>query len=248
MEGALLASATMLGFGGMFGLDRSRAADGDDVKTMLDTAATAETFACTHYYLALTSKIRFTNPQIAYIKAALEQELIHLEYLKANGGNTLTDKFYFPKGALNSATSFGLVSAIAETVFVGAYLAATRRFAELGQPLLAATTAQVAIVEGQHLALVRQTAGELPNNIALGEPKFYNVSDAVPVVKPLLDGKEGGLGKMETTPVAFPGAEAIRKAIGKSALTPVKPFTDPTAFGTAASGTPSATQAATKTP
>jgi hypothetical protein len=237
---ALLASATALGFTGMFGLRRANAADGDDVPTMLNVAATAETFACTHYYQALNSKIRFTTPQLAYIRAALEEELIHLEFLNANGGKTLADKFYLPAGAFKTAKSFGLVSSIAETVFVGAYLAATRRFAELGNPLLAATAAQVAVIEGQHLALVRETAQELPNNIALGEPKFFNVSDAVAVVKPLLDGIEGGLGPMEKDPVPYPGADEIRKKIGRSQLTPVKPFTDPSAFA-AASATPAAT-------
>jgi len=174
--------------------------------------------------LALNSKIKFTTPQITYIKSALEQELIHLEFLMANKGQMLVDKFYFPAGTFASTTSFGLVSAIAETVFVGAYLAASRRFAELGNPLLAATAAQVAVIEGQHLALVRQTAGELPNNIPLGEPIFYNISEAVPAVQPLLDGKPGGLGPMNSAPVSYPGADTIRKLIGKSLQSPVKPF------------------------
>ena len=242
--GALLASATALGFTGFFGLGRASAADGDDVPTMLKVAATAETFACTHYFQALSSKIRWTTPQLAYIRAALEEELIHLEFLNANGGDTLADKFYLPQGAFKTARSFGTVSSIAETVFVGAYLAATRRFAELGNPLLAATAAQIAVVEGEHLALVRETAQVLPNNIAYGEPKFFNVSDAVAVVQPILDGKEGGLGPMEKEPVSFPGADAIRKIIGKSQLTPVKPFTDTSLFAPA-SATASATAEAT---
>lgn len=240
---ALLSAASALGFAGIFGLRSASAADGDDIPTIVTVAATAETFACTHYYRALTSGIRFTTPQLAYIKAALEEELIHLEYLNANGGKSLQDHFFFPAGAFASAGSFGNVSSIAETVFVGAYLAATRRFAELGQPLLAATAAQVAVIEGQHLALVRQTALELPNNIALGQPIFFNVSDAVAMVQPLLDGKAGGLGPMEKNPVTYPGADVIRKAIGKSALAPVKPFTDPTLFPPTA--TPNATAAAT---
>lgn len=245
---ALLSAASILGFSGIFGLRSASAADGDDIPTILTVAATAETFACTHYYRALTSKIKFTTPQLAYIKAALEEELIHLEYLNANGGKALQDHFFFPTGAFNSAASFGNVSSIAETVFVGAYLAATRRFAELGQPLLAATAAQVAVIEGQHLALVRQTALELPNNIALGEPIFFNVSDAVPMVQPLLDGKVGGLGAMEKDPVTYPGADTIRKAIGKSALTPVKPFTDPSLFPTiAATANPTANATAAAT-
>jgi hypothetical protein len=244
--GALLASATTLGFSGIFGLGRTHAADGDSVEIMLNVAATAETFACTHYHRALTSRIRFTTPQLAYIKAALEEELIHLEFLNANGGKALADTFYFPEGTFRTARSFGNVSAIAETVFVGAYLAATRRFAELGNSLLAATAAQVAVVEGQHLALVRETAQVLPNNIALGEPIFFNVSDAVGAVQPLLTGKEGGLGPMEKEPVTYPGAETLRKAIGRSQLSPVKPFVDPSAFPPAAA-TASATVEATST-
>lgn len=247
MESALIGSAAALGFSGVFGLRSARAAEGDDPQTILDVASTAETFACTHYYQALKSKIKWTTPQLAYIKAALEEELIHLEYLNTNGGKTLTDKFYFPKGVLNTAISFGLVSAVAETVFVGAYLAATRRFAELGQPLLAATTAQVAVIEGQHLALVRQTASELPNNIALGEPIFFNTSDAKAAVQPILDGKQGSLGPMDTAPISYPGADEIRKTIGKSTLSPVKPFTDPSLFP-AAAATPNATDVATSTP
>jgi hypothetical protein len=231
--GALLAAASTMGFGGLFGLSNPKHLADDDIPTILNIAATAETFACTHYYLAINNRSRFTTPQFNYIKGALEQELIHLEFLNANGGKALTEEFYFPQGVFRNAISFGTVTSVAETVFVGAYLAATRRFAELDQPLLAATAAQVAVVEGQHLALVRQTAQLLPNNIPLGEPKFYNVSDAVPVLQPLLDGKEGGLGPMEKTTTKYPGAEECRKAIGKSALTPVKPFVDPTLFAAA---------------
>src|SRR5579859_683844 len=240
----LLAGATALGFSGMFGLRSASAAAGDDPITILNVAATAETFACTHYYSALKSNIVWTQAQLDYIRSALEQELIHLEFLNTNGGNTLAKEFYFPTGVFNSRTSFGTVSAIAETVFVGAYLAATRRFAELGNSLLAATAAQVAVIEGQHLALVRQTALELPNNLPLAEPSFYNVSDAVPVVQPLLDGKVGALGQMDSTTVAYPGADAIRKLIGKTLQSPVKTFVDPTAFPNAAA-TPGATESAT---
>ncbi len=244
--GALLAVASALGFAGAFGLRRAEAADGDDVQTIVNVAATAETFACTHYYRTLTSNIRFTSQQTQYIRAALEQELAHLEFLNANGAKALADSFYFPVNTYRSAISFGAFSAIAETVFVGAYLAAARRFAELGNPLLAATAAQVAVIEGQHLALVRQTAGELPNNVALGEPKFWNTSEAAPVLEPILTGKGNSLGKLETSPVKFPGADAIHKLISKSALSPVKPFTDPSlAPGAAASATAAATPAAT---
>ncbi|MEP7287639.1 MAG: ferritin-like domain-containing protein [Chloroflexota bacterium] len=230
-SGALLAGASALGFSGVFGLRTARAAD-DDIPTILSIAATAEAFAVTHYLAAINSKIPFTAAQKAYLRAGLESEYDHLQFLMANGGKMLTDKFYIPTGTFASTKSFGAVTAIAETVFVGAYLAATRRFAELNQPLLAATAAQVAVIEGQHLALVREIGGEFPNNLALAEPLFYNVSDAVAVVQPLLDGKKGGLGEMDKDPVPYPSEDKIKAAIGKSALKPgVMPFTEMKAGG-----------------
>ncbi len=233
---ALLAAASTLGFSGMFGLRMALAAAADDdIPTILNVAATAETFAVTHYYRALsnTTKAQFTAAQKAYLRAGLESEQDHLDFLNANGGKALTDKFYFPAGTFNDAKTFGTVSSIAETVFVGAYIAATHRFAQLGQPELAAIAAQVAVVEGQHLALSKEIAGAFPNDVALAAPVFYNVSDAVPVVQPLLDGKKGALGDMEKDAVSYPGKDKVMAAVGKSNLlaklpapfnTPIAPF------------------------
>jgi hypothetical protein len=95
--------------------------------------------------------------------------------------------------------------------------------------------------------LVRQTGLELPNNVALGEAKFFNISEAVPVLQPVLDGKEGGLGPMEKAAVKYPGPDAIRKVVGRSKLAPVKAFVDPTAFPSQ-SATSGATAAPTAAP
>src|SRR5258706_1012281 len=116
--GTVLAGASAVGFSAAFGLRSAKAADGDNVETIVNLAATAETFACTHYYRALKSGIKFTTPQLAYIKAALEEELIHLEFLNANGAKAVTETFYFPQNTFKSALTFGNVSAVAETVFV----------------------------------------------------------------------------------------------------------------------------------
>jgi hypothetical protein len=53
----------------------------------------------------------------------------------------------------------------------------------------------------------------------LPAPIYYNVSDAVPVLGPFLQGASGFIG-----PVAFPGADAIRKLAGVEVLK-VAPFT-----------------------
>src|SRR5579859_5125968 len=103
----VLAGATALGFSGVFGLRSASAAAGDDPSTILNVAATAETFACTHYYSALKSNITWTQAQLDYIRSALEQELFHLEFLNSNGGKSLADKFYFPANVFHSRTTFG---------------------------------------------------------------------------------------------------------------------------------------------
>lgn len=218
---SLAAAAATAGFSGMFGLIAAHAQSaGDDPQTIINVAATAEAFAVTHYYRALqkTTKAAFTAAQKAYLQAGLESEQAHFDFLVANGAKPVTTSFYFPAGTFNDVKTFGTVTSIAETVFVGAYVAASYRFAQLGNAALAATSAQVAVVEGQHLAFVNQMAGGFPNNIALAAPLFVNVSDAVAIVQPLLDGKKGALGDMETTTVAQPSAADVKTAVGKSNL------------------------------
>jgi len=219
---ALLAAASTLGFAGAFGF-RAANAD-DDIPTIINVAATAEMFAVTHYYRALTSKtLTFSAGQKDYFLAALESEFIHLQYLQSNKAVPVVTKFFFPVGTFKDFKTLGAISGVAETVFVGAYIAATYRFAELNQPALAAVAAQVAVVEGQHLLFMRELAGEkVPNDIALAAPIFYNVSEAVPVVQPLLDGKKAAAGPLaipfETSAFDYPGDDAVKKLIGTSLL------------------------------
>lgn len=220
-RGAL--ALTGLTFTTAFGLRSARAAEGDSAQTILDVAATAETFAVTHYYRALQTDL-FTDLQRSYLLAGLDSEWQHLLFLSGNGAKPATDKFYFPQGTFDNTSNFSAVTSIAETVFVAAYVAAANRFAELGSPALAATSAQIAVVEGQHLALVRLIGGELPNDISFGEALFGQVSEAVSLVSPLLDGKEGALGAMESEAYAFPGNEAITAQIGNSIIKAVDPF------------------------
>ncbi len=227
---AVLAAAAAVGFQGVFGVRRALArGEDDDLQTVLNLAATAETLAATHYYTALTKGgIAFSDFEKAYLRAALEAEQIHLDYLNANGGKALVEAFYFPKGVFESKATLAAVTEIAENAFIGAYLAATRIFAAAQQPLLAMVAAQVAGVEAQHLSFVRSLGGQVPpNNIALLEPLFFNVSDAVPTLTPFLEGQAEGFESMAT---AYPGREKIMEAVGMSALKPVLPASDPDAF------------------
>ena len=225
-----VAGASLVSFPTLFGLHSALAQDeseGDDVATILNLAATAETLACTLYHAVLTTgEIPFTEVDIFYLTGALDAELQHLEFLNANGGEGLTEEFYFPQDVFTDLAVFVPVTEALETAFVAAYLAATRRAAELGDPLLATTAAQVAAIEAQHLALVRVMGDLQPaNNISLAEAKLFNVSDAVPLLQPFLEGGDDFVG-----PEIYLGAEEMRNVLGEDGVRSVLPATDPDAF------------------
>jgi hypothetical protein len=227
--GGIFATASALGFAGLFaGAEdamaaprRPRAHDRqDDIATIANLAATAETLAATSYFGTLTQAgFSLSNEAVLYLKYALSSELYHLAILQSLGGKALANQFYIPERFLSDFSVNTQTFIAAETAFTGAYLAATRRFAELGQPRLAATTAQHAATEAEHLALTRDIGGLLPNPNALPAPIYYNVSDALPTLTPFLRGGPGFIG-----PVAFPGVDAINRFLGENQAVKVPPF------------------------
>lgn len=227
--GGMFAAASTLGFAGLFaGAESAMAAPRrtaahdkmDDVATIANLAATAETLAATSYFGTLTQAgFSIENDAMLYLKYALSSELYHLAILQSLGGKSLVNEFYIPEKFLSDFNVNVQTFIAAETAFTGAYLAATRRFAELNQPRLAATTAQHAATEAEHLALTRDIGGLLPNPNALPAPIYYNVSDAVPTLTPFLTGGPGFIG-----PVAFPGVEAINNFLGDNQAVKVPPF------------------------
>lgn len=213
-RGGLMAAAASAGFAGIFaGGDVAFAAPKktahdrmDDVATIANLAATAETLAATSYFGTLAQGgFSLTNFQRQYLALAMDAELHHLEILQSLGGKALVSEFYIPEKFLSDLNVNVQTFIAAETAFTGAYLAATRRFAELNQPRLAATTAQHAATEMEHLALTRLVGGLIPNPVTLARPIYYNVSDAVPTLTPFLTGGAGFIG-----PVKFPGIAAVR--------------------------------------
>lgn len=222
--------STALSFSQLFGYSTAFAqteepeagSQGDTVETILNLAVTAEALACTHYYTVLTnSQIALTPDERRILTAALDTELSHLIYLSQNGAQLLAASFYFPVNVYRNRETFAEITQQAEMAFVAAYLAANRRLAELGEPLLAATVAQIATTESVHLALIRQLGGLLPDHVTFGEALYYNISEVSPVLRPFL---EGGTGFSGTT--AYPGDDAIRNFIGTSGVTAVQPFTE----------------------
>lgn len=204
-------------FSTLFGIDVVNAQpQGDSPETILNVAATAEGLAVTALTAIVTQAKYFGDLPGGIqnvLKAALRSEQDHLDLLLASGAKQATNKFYAPNGILEDARILVATLDTAETLFVGAYLAATRRFAELGQPLLAELTCQIAGVEAEHRALARAMGGLLfgnPtvfNNIAFERPVVQHVSQAVPFLAKFLGGGSGFFG-----PVSQPSREQARAA------------------------------------
>jgi len=230
---------------GLFGNEaHAQAPAGDDPQTILNLASTAEALAVTAFHSIITLSTFYGGlPPVYqnYLKSALTQEQAHYNFLVANGAKPLANQFFFPNGILESLALYVYVTDVLEGVFIGAYLASVRRFAELGRPDLAWTSASVMGIEAEHKALNRAmgitqagSAGGSNDGIANSptrepvEPAtLYQVSQAVPTLGPVLMGgtapaSAGALiagVNFGVGPVPMPSAGAVN-AVG-NALTPV---------------------------
>lgn len=196
---AAVTGAAALSLNGLFGISSVFAQDmvgTDDVQTILNLASTAELFASTHYLAAINAAanggLALNEVQVNYLKAAFISERDHYDLLLSLGAEPVTTEFYVPDGLFADVALFSQITEVAETTFVSAYLAATRIFANLGETGFAVTTAQIAGVEAEHRALIRQIGMRLPNDRSYEAFQFANVSGAVPVLQPFLDGSGDG--------------------------------------------------------
>jgi hypothetical protein len=207
LKGSLVgAGGAFLGFNGVFGFSRVLGQDmmaDDDLQTIINLASTAELFATTHYLAAINAAdaLGLDEAQVAYMKAGFLAEQDHLELLKSLGAVPVVSEFYVPETLFSDIDVFTATTEVAETAFVGAYLAAVRVFSKSEETTAyAVTCAQIAAVEETHRALIRQIGKKLANHTSYAQFTLYNVSGAVPILQPFLDGSgEGFIG-----PVAAP--------------------------------------------
>ncbi len=195
-----------MAFAGILGADVVSAQPaGDSPETILALGATAEGLAITAFYSIITQSNFYGGlPGVFqnYLKSALMQEQEHFDLWVASGGKPLANKFFFPNGILQNLGLYVFTTDVLEGVFIGAYLAANRRFAELNRPDLAWTVASVMGIEAEHKALNRAmgiahagSAGGNNNGIANSptrepfEPAtLFQVSQAAPTLGPVLMG------------------------------------------------------------
>ena len=189
----------------------------ETVQDIINIADTAEHLAVTLLTAAVknASQLGLTGVLLAVVQAALAEEQYHADFLEANGAKALTDTFTVPDPKiLTDQQTFLATVEVAETLFIGAYMAAVREFTALNQPALAKYAYQIGCVECEHRAGAR--AGEAlttnlakgvpPNNLAFESNVVATVGDAAKQLQSL--GFIGGTG----TQVTYPGRAAALAA------------------------------------
>jgi len=174
---------------------RALAAGSESVGSILGIFATAEALAVTLTGAAIAGAGKYDGGKglppmiVTWIKAIQAEEQAHYEYLTEAGAKPLTLTFTVPQNLVDITTSSKaffdfLVSA--ETIFVGAYVAAGGEFADLGQPALAQVACQLAGVESEHRVLANYARGAVPpNNLGFEKAPFHTVAEAADQIKSL---------------------------------------------------------------
>jgi hypothetical protein len=167
----------------------------ESVGSIIDIFATAEALAVTLLGAAIAGAKKYDggkglSPMIVnWVKAMQAEEQVHYEYLTKAGAKPLTLTFTVPQNLADiTADSKALFDfeVSAETIFVGAYVAAAGEFAELGQPALAQVACQLAGVESEHRTLANYARGNMPpNNLGFEKAPFRTVNEAAAQIKAL---------------------------------------------------------------
>ncbi len=170
----------------------------DSFQTILTVARTLERLAVTFVENGVkhAEQLGLSGATLANVKAVLVEEQIHELFLHDHGAGVLASDFSFPHGPKSFTDIKIFLQTLAEIggVFDTVYLAATKEFAELGRPDWAQVAAQIAWVEGEHLALGRQ----IGINIGLISPPANNWAFAPSLIPsvgalPAIAKKEGYL-------------------------------------------------------
>jgi hypothetical protein len=197
----------------------------ESLKNILDIAATAEALGATFYYHGIRSDFFSTlsNQRQWYLQAALDEEHHHLDFLIANSGALQTNQFFFPANVFNDLAAFLHILETLENAFIGAYLNAMQRFAQLGQPTFVAVSGQILGIEAEHRILGRIMAGQMPpNDRCLAQDNFTCLSDVVSAMTPFLSGDT-----TFNTRTVLPGNTEINSTVDRFGCTAVAPAPAP---------------------
>ncbi len=191
---------------------------GDLIEQILRAAATLEALAITLYHRAISFTPRgffgqLTRTKQDYLRAALDSERAHYQWLAAQGAQPLVAGFYFGANTFGvfDLPAFSAAMDTIETAQIGLYLAAARRFGESGRPDLAEVAGQLLGVESEHRVLGREISLAPPdprNDRCFERASVGCVAEALGQLSPFLYGGTGYSG-----PIALPSNAAITAAV-----------------------------------
>jgi Ferritin-like domain len=219
----------------------SSAACAETAQDMLNLAYTIERAATTFYYHGLTSPAVMRNPRlagtsgnptavsrngtpsnVANLQAALDEEHKHAQILANVGAVSPITRFYFPSAAFqqmgytSAAGTFLWTLDHLETTVVAVYLAAIKRFGQLGRADLAVLCLRNLTIESEHRALYRVIAQDDPaDNITLPVADVTCMSEALPLFTPYLTGLGFPPGVAVTPGFPMPTPAQTARVIGK---------------------------------
>lgn len=187
----------------------TRREGGDSVKTVIDTAATAEALAVT----VLSAAVKAVpgtkaEPFKAVLQAANTSEYDHFVALGKLGAKPLTTKFWIPNAALGpgNVNLFKTIEA-AETLFINAYLIGiTAGVRAKLKPAIVRYMGEILGVEAEHRALASYARSQVepgrhpvPNDRGF---EVYTISTMGGIVR-ALESAGFGFGKQGASPGGF---------------------------------------------
>ncbi|MGH2458080.1 MAG: ferritin-like domain-containing protein [Chloroflexota bacterium] len=171
------------------------AADQESVADIINIAATAEALAVTLTGAVIAGAAKYDGGKglptslVTWVKGIQAEEQAHYKYLTSAGAKPLTLSFTVPQNLVpitNDSKALLNFVVAAETIFIGAYIAAAQEFAELGQPTLSKVALQIAGVECEHRVLANYGTGAMPpNNLGFEQALYHDVHEAAAAVQQL---------------------------------------------------------------
>jgi hypothetical protein len=171
-------------------------------EAILDDTSAAEALMVTFLAVARTraSNLALDDTIVRMIRSAQCEDGAHVDNLIARGGTPSVIRFTIADEIFTDTTSFLSTWLDMVTIMSGMYMVAARQAAEADQPELVEVMFQIGSVDSQHIALLRQAAGErIPANRAFPAWQFDSVQDALAAFR-----RRGFIGGSGTT-YDYPG-------------------------------------------
>ncbi|MGH2531538.1 MAG: ferritin-like domain-containing protein [Thermomicrobiales bacterium] len=177
------------------------AARGQPVAEIVDQAMTIEALAVTMLGVARDRgrRLDLADEDVRFLRAAQCEDEAHYHFFQAAGGAPTTETFSIANATFADRETCLRALVDVKAIGVGAYMAAARQFATLGDGRLVEIAYQIGAVEAQHLALAKVLLAErLPVDRAFVQWRFREVGAAVAALTDL--GFIGGGGKQYDYP------------------------------------------------